>query len=749
MSQQRFLPIGRNDKCQGDLKTPKHWMSRYAFISTIIVAVLLIACSAPVPTTTPIPASSAAPIAEAFVAAINQADYPSAFTLLDAPSQQTLRDAESLRNEYAAVLSIAHSLTGTTQLRGVLQERDRATAAVVTRWRGTAADFVLTSTLPLVLANQRWQVSWSRDVLVAGLANGTLSFERIAIPRGNILASDGSTLAGQSELFTIGVQRNQIAEAGEESAMLAVLSTLTTLPTDQIKARYDGQPADWFVPIAEVTDEALQANEAQLQAFKAVSAQRSYVRHYPQPQIAPHLIGWVGSITPELVERYHRRGYTGDELVGLSGIEALADEALAGSVGGRLRLTAANGDSSIVAERPFERAQDVTLTISPTLQLATQRQLGERRGAAIVLNVKDGSVLAMASYPTFDPLVFVQPDIAGERQRLLTAPDKPLLNRAAQSIYPPGSSFKMVTMAAAMHEGIATAQDEFVDRGSWDGLGVDLRRYCWNRSGHGQLSFVQGLSASCNVVFYTVGKGLDGKGQYLLPDYARKFGFGAHTGIEISGEASGLVPDPEWKLKNQGDGWATGDTVNMAIGQGFVLVTPLQVAQMTAAIANGGTLHRPHLIARIGDVPYTPPSSPASLPINHVELSAIQAGMRGVIDDAKFGTAHFRFSTLDAYVLPDGRVLQAQALTTAERAGAIKISVAGKSGTAQTGGAEEKPYAWFTAYVPADDPQIAITVLLENIGEGSVYAAPVVRQLIESYYGLPLSATPTDRRLSD
>ena len=721
----------------------------------ILVIVLLVACGSttpnqPTPLASVAATSSAATVAKAFIDALNQSDYANAFKLLDEPSQQTLRDAESLRNEYAAFLATTNALSSTLQLRGVLQEKDQANAALVTYWGSSSADsFVITSTLPMNLINGNWQVAWSRDVLVPGLAIGTLSLERIPIPRGAILASDGSPLAEQSELVSLGIRRDQIASITEENDMLAVLSTITTLPADQIKKRYIDQPANWFVPIAEVTSEVLQENEAKLQPFKAVLARRSAVRHYPQPQVAPHLVGWVGLITPELLDRYRQRGYTGDERVGLSGIEASADDLLAGTPGTRLMLSGSAGSTTVVAERSFVRGVDVTLTISPNLQLATQRLLGERRGAAIVLNVKDGGVLAMASYPTFDPQVFVQPDQSDERTRLLNASDKPLLNRAAQSIYPPGSSFKMVTMAASMHEGVAQPNDEFTDPGWWDGLGKDLRKYCWKRSGHGQLNFVQGLSASCNVVFYTVGAELDKKGQDLLPTYARQFGFGARTGIEISGEAAGLVPDPEWKLKTQGDGWATGDTVNMAIGQGFVLVTPLQVAQMTAAIANGGTLHHPHLIAKVGEVPFAPTTPPTQLPVSNVELSAIQTGMRGVIDDAKFGTAHFRFSTLDAYLQVDGRAVPAQSLSREQRGNAIKLSIAGKSGTAQTGGADELPYAWFTAYVPADDPQIAITVLLENIGEGSVYAAPIVRQIIETYYGLPLSATPTDRRVSD
>jgi len=731
---------------------------------------VLVACdgAAPMPTvvssTTTTPNGQAADIAKTFVQALNQSDYSGAFALLDATAQQTLRDAESLRNQYLATSETLGVQQYSTQLRGVLQEADTASAALVTLWGDSAEQgWLITTTLPLTLSNNQWRVMWTRDVIAPGLSDGVLSFERVTVPRGAILAADGTALAEQSERSALGVQRGQIADAQQETAMLALLSRITGLDPADIKARYADQPADWFSPIAEVDNEVFQDNEAELERFSAIIARSSFVRHFPQPQLAPHLVGWMGPITAEALPAYRQRGYTGDERVGITGIEAAADEALAGSVGGRLLLTHGNGAIDIVAQRPFARGQDVTLTISPSLQSTVQQVLGQRNnaGAAVVLNVRDGSVLAMASYPTFDPSVFIDAGQTETRTQLLNAPDKPLLNRAAQSIYPPGSVFKMVVMAAAMHEAVAAPNDSFDDPCFWDGLGEPLRRYCWNRKGHGQLNLVQGLSASCNVVFYGLGKALDQKGQALLPEYARQFGFGRATGLELSGEADGLVPDPKWKMTTQGDGWATGDSVNFSIGQGFLLATPLQVAQMTAAIANGGTLHAPHLIAKIGDTPYAPKQAPSRLPVNEAELSAIQAGMRGVIEDERFGTAYFRFSTLDAYLLPDGRAVMGNTLTAEQRNSAIKITIAGKSGTAQTGNnigqanpsantnVESKPYAWFTAYVPADDPQIAITVMYEHIGEGSVYAAPIVRQIIEAYYSLPLSVVPTDTRLSD
>jgi penicillin-binding protein 2 len=382
-----------------------------------------------------------------------------------------------------------------------------------------------------------------------------------------------------------------------------------------------------------------------------------------------------------------------------------------------------------LARRDGARGQDVTLTLSPTLQQSVQDLLGARRGAAVVLRASDSAVLAMASSPTYSVTNVTDQAIQ----------QGGLLNRATQGQYPPGSTFKMVTMAAGLGEGVTTPEDVFSDPGFWDGYGSDFRKTCWLKSGHGRITLENGLTASCNIVFYDVGKRLEEKGPFVLGEYARKFGFGERTGVELP-EAAGLVPDPDWKKQAIGEVWTGGDNVNLAVGQGFMLATPLQVAQMTAAIANDGALNPAHVVA-------TPRAAAEAkrIPVDAASLDAIQQGMIGVTTDPRYGTSTYRFTGFDYCYSAANEIVPCNRLPASERRNARRLVVAGKSGTAQAAG-DQKPFSWFTAYAPADDPEIAVTVLLENIGEGSSYAAPLVRQIVEAYYGLPISATPTDRR---
>jgi penicillin-binding protein 2 len=369
------------------------------------------------------------------------------------------------------------------------------------------------------------------------------------------------------------------------------------------------------------------------------------------------------------------------------------------------------------------------------------------------MNPWDGGVLAMASYPTYDNAILAQSSRLQERVQLINSPEHPLLNRAAQGMYPPGSTFKIVTMAAGINEGLTSPTESFVDPGYWDGLGVTYRKTCWLRGGHGRITLQDGLTASCDVVFYNVGKRLDDKGSSLLSDYGRQFGFGTQTGVELTGEATGVMPDPQWKRTNTGDVWTPGDTVNLSIGQGFMLATPLQVAQMTAAVANGGTLYRSHVVASIagrGAIAEQVINGEVirKLPVSEQGLLSIQRGMAGVTTNARIGTTTFRFSDFD-YYMSNGQIVPGKSLTSKQRSTSTKFVVAGKSGTAQAPGAQDKPFAWFTAYAPADHPQMVVTVLLENVGEGSVFAAPLARQMIEAYFGLPISPTPHDVQVTD
>lgn len=721
-----------------------------------LVVVSLLAACAPNVTGTPalaptVELPSAAKTAQGFVDAVNAQAYADAFAVVGQGARAKLKDAEGLRRAYASAWSVATAITVTYQLRGgLLQQGAQANAQLIGAWQtAVVGAFVTTGTLRLGYEGQAWRVLWTEDVILPGLMGGDLSLRRDVPPRGTIYAADGSALAAPGAVQTVGVQRGLIASPAEEQAMARALGRLTGMTAADVIAKYQSYPADWFAPISDVTDEALTRFGAELASYPAVSARPRASRSYPQGTLAPHVVGFVGAITPEQVAAYRLRGFGGDEQVGVSGVEAALDETLAGRPGGAISLVA-GGTATVVARRDFTPGRDVYLTISPTVQFAAQQALAGLRGAAVALDPRSGAVLAMASAPTFDATGISAPGGDRGRAQLLANTQRPLLNRAVQGAYPPGSTFKMVTLAAAVGEGLTNAGDAFLDPGYWDGLGAGYRKTCWLKTGHGRITLVDGLTASCDIVFYELGKRLDGRGPALIAQYARKSGFGARTGVELPGEAEGIAPDPAWKKARVGDVWTSGDSINLSIGQGYMLATPLQVAQMTAGIANGGAFYRPSLVAGVAE-PGNPPR--ASAPVKAGELPAPQAipleqqGMIGVTSKPGIGTAHFRFADFD-YYLVDGRWTAGKALTAAQRQSARKLVVAGKTGTAETGTAE-KPYAWFTAYAPADDPQIAVTVLLENIGEGSSYAAPRARQILEAFFGLPISELPRDGKVTE
>jgi penicillin-binding protein 2 len=294
-------------------------------------------------------------------------------------------------------------------------------------------------------------------------------------------------------------------------------------------------------------------------------------------------------------------------------------------------------------------------------------------------------------------------------------------------------------MSAALLSGSYLPETRYTCTGTWDGLGPNYIKTDWLEGGHGNITLRQALTYSCDPYFYEVGLTLERVDSFLIPETARAFGFGAPTGVKGLSEDEGLIPDPEWKLATYADGWASGDTVNMAIGQGFVGVTPLQVTNMIAAVANGGTLYRPQIVQRIGEGGGAPQETLASevigtLPISAEQLAVIQGSLYAVTTQDG-GTAEHRY-------------------------GDMPIPVAGKTGTAEVppimredGTWNEEPTAWFAAYGPAaptpdlpevpDEPEIAVVVVIENAGEGSAVAAPIVRRIFELYYGVePLTPFP-------
>jgi len=638
------------------------------------------------------------------------------------PASQAAIDAASFSQRYQNALTTATILTVTTYLQSALREDEQASVSFQLTLDTALVGTLITDTvMSLSLYEGQWWVDWNEGLIWPQLAGGHYFRMEYSVPaRSNIYDQTGLGLATEGTIVTIGIIPGQIAD---ENALLTALAPVTGLSPDEIRGRYVAAPAEWKVPIADIPAEVSVEHNTLLSSIPGIYRDEKEGRTYPYGTAAPHVVGWVAPVPAEQLQAYRARGYRGDEWVGISGLEAWGEEILAGQHGGVLTVVTPAGEKvATAAERPATPSRTIYTTINRDFQTRVQQILGNRTGAIVVLDVHSGAVRALASGPGFDPNVFVGP--AGEvgRAQILADPRHPLFNRATQGTYPSASVFKIVTMAAAMEAaGMDPAQTFFYCPGYWEGLGPTFHKVCWKADGHGDISLNDALTASCDVTFYAVGQTLDGVGQDVLPQFGRGFGFGEPTGLEGVLETGGLVPDPAWKVNAIGEAWWVGDTVNLAIGQGYLLVTPLQVARMMAAVANGGTLYRPYVVASLsaaGDIPEqtTQPQAVGQLPVSPAHLAAIQEALLGVTT-SPIGTAPHRFAGLS-------------------------IPVAGKTGTAEVGGPDTVPHSWFAAYAPADNPEIAIAVLVEHAGEGSSVAAPLARQVVEAYYGLPLSPLP-------
>jgi len=535
--------------------------------------------------------------------------------------------------------------------------------------------------------------------------------------RGNIYDRDGLGLAAKGSLVTVGIVPGRLT-GDDEAATLAELSRILGMTVQDIQEAYADALPHWYVPIKDISPEVSQAHYETLASLPAVELKEKEIRAYPAGGVAAHVVGYMGPIYKEDLEEWRKKGYRGDEMVGQTGLEAWSEPYLAGQRGGVLTLIDNHGVLvDTLAERPATPAQSIYTTLRRDFQQAAESLLAEggKPGAIVALDPRDGALLALASYPTYDPSLFIPAISAEDWAKFDADMQRPLVNRALQSGYPLASVFKIVTLTAGLEKGGLTRNSHFTCNGTWTGLGPGWPKVCWLRSGHGNVDVITGLTVSCDVVFYEIGLLLVGLDADLLPVYARGFGLGQPTGLQKLPESPGLVPDVAWKRATWGEPWVPGDSVNLAIGQGFLLTTPLQIARMVAAVANGGTLLRPQLVYRIGDEVVLRREEMGQLPISVEHLAEIKEGLLGV------GT------------LPHGTAYHAMQ--------GLPIKVAGKTGTAETG--ETDPHAWFVGYDPADDPEIVIAVMIEHGGEGPTIAAPLFRKLVEAYYGIEPVEIPT------
>jgi penicillin-binding protein 2 len=529
-------------------------------------------------------------------------------------------------------------------------------------------------------------------------------------PRGNIYDRAGRLLATSRLAFSIAVVPEELAIAGTDD-LAAGIAELLGMPMEDVEAalaRPRQLPYEPKLVYRDAQKDLVARVEERSVYLSGISVLPETVRHYPHGALAAHVLGYVRQVSAEELARLESQGYRSYDLIGKAGIEKSAERSLRGTDGGeQVEVDARGRRVRTLGSVPWRPGRDVWSTIDLDVQRAAEESLGGRAGSVVAVDPRTGQVLALASHPTYDPNLFVGTLSPTEWARL-SGPDHPQHNRAVMARYPPGSLLKVVTAAAALESGDCGPRSTYRCEGAYR-IG-DWALRCWQPGGHGAISFVEGMARSCNVVFAGLGRRV---GPKALADMARRFGLGSPTGVDLPQEASGLVPTPEWKQAQRHQPWYPGDTCQMAVGQGDCLVTPMQVARLAAAVANGGWLVRPHVLVR-ADGDGGPLQAAASVPIGlrPSTVAALRAAM-------------------EAVVRPGG---------TAASIHTARYRIAGKSGTAQT--PLGPPHAWFMGYAPSDDPRVALAVIVEHGESGGETAAPVARHVFDTVL-LPEGERPT------
>ncbi|MFA5104856.1 MAG: penicillin-binding protein 2 [Candidatus Margulisiibacteriota bacterium] len=566
--------------------------------------------------------------------------------------------------------------------------------------------FILLAALALilfVLIVRLWmvQIIYHRSYLRVSKINAAQSMPLVA-PRGIIYDRYGKVMVANRAVFSVYVLQTQMID---KAKIVRNLSRLLSMSEAEIINKLKEKRARPFDPILikqNISKEMVGKISEQKHLLPGVVVNIRPVRVYPNNSIAAHVLGYIGEVTSDDLGRYAVLNIRQGDLIGKSGIEKIYDAYLRGTNGGERVSISTYGRA--VEERGVQDpvpGKNVTLSIDLDLQKAVEDALGSNAGAVVVLDTVSGEVLAMASHPSYDPNIFSQPissNIWGKVYRL----NHPFLNRAL-SVYPPGSTFKVVTLSAVLEKGIYHAEDMFFCKGYFQ-LGRRIAR-CWKAGGHGHISLAEGLVQSCDVVFYTVGLKA---GPDVIADFAKKYGLGGLTGIDLPSEASGIVPSSEWKKKMYKESWYPGDSINYAIGQGFLMVTPLQIANLYGLIANGRDRFEPHIALNIKDrdgmvLFSSKPKIIGQIPVSSSNLKIIKNALHDVV------------------------------LRATGRAAKIpSFEAAGKTGTAEN---PNKPaHAWFVCYAPYDDPKIVVASFVEHGLHGDQVTARIANKVLTWYY---------------
>ena len=523
-------------------------------------------------------------------------------------------------------------------------------------------------------------------------------------PRGNIYDRNKNILAGSRLAFDCAVIPQEFKVDGGK---IAELSSILKMKSGILKMRIKEEAVAPFISVVLKKDigkeTAIDISERSMD-YPGLIIQTHPVRYYPNDNIGSHVTGYLGKINEEEINALRDYGYKAIDYVGRSGLELYYDNYLKGEDGGvQTEVDSRGRELRVLGIREPEKGRDITLTIDLELERYIDSLLAEHKGACIVMNSDSGEILGFVSRPDFDPNLFVATEDPALIKDLLKRRDYPLVNRAISGAYPPGSVFKIVTASAALELEKIGPEERLNCKGFYM---LGGRRFsCWKKSGHGLQTIRDGIKNSCNVFFYQIGRrvGVDD-----ITKYASRYGFGRTTEIDLPYEAEGAVPTRAWKKRYKRESWYEGDTVNYSIGQGYLLVTPIQILQMVNAVAKEGEVVKPFLVKNIDTVEVFSPEK-SRVDISNDTFKVVKEGMRRAVEEAK---------------------------GTARNAGVKGMRIAGKTGTAEAG--RKGTHAWFAGFSPIEKPKISLVVFLEYGGKGgnksSKIASNIFKKLKELNY---------------
>ena len=576
---------------------------------------------------------------------------------------------------------------------------------------------------------------WEHETYQTRSEQNRIQVQPLAPPRGLIYDRNGELLAGNRPVSTLTVVQERVPDVEALLAELASLVSVTEEDTERFRRRL-ARTRRPFEPVAlklNLDEEEVARLAVNRHRLPGVEIATELVRDYPLEALVAHAVGSVRRVSEDDLKRLDPVRYSATRFVGRHGVERFYEGSLHGEVGyqkveidahGRIRQT-------LDIKEPVA-GQNITVHLDGRLQIAAAAALGDRRGAVVALDPRSGGVLAMVSQPAYDPNLFVTGISEEQYRALVTSRDTPMFNRAINGQYAPGSTFKPIVGLAGLALGVTSWQAEIVDHGWFRLPGQDriYRDWSWtpgNAGGQGRVDLHRAIYRSSNVFFYDLASRMDIDN---LAAFASQFGVGERTALDIPESSPGLLPNRVWKRGAKGQPWYPGDSVNIGIGQGDLLVTPLQLATVSATIANRGRIVRPRMLLAsdrpLGEFDPPPPLPPVQGPTPDDWEHMVDA-MEAVVH--RGGQGYRQNGTAWYYIGQD-----------------IPYRMAGKSGTAQVVeirqgeaydeeelGEYERKHAWFMAFAPADDPKIALAVLVENGGGGSAVAAPVAREVIDAF----------------